>query len=103
MTMAATPKEFIENEISSNKITVFSKSYCPYCTSTKQLFDSLNVDYNVIELDQRDDGSDIQATLLDMTGQRTVPSTFIDKKHVGGNDKVQAAAKSGDLQKMLGI
>eukprot|EP00590_Aulacoseira_subarctica_P004760 CAMPEP_0172425384 /NCGR_PEP_ID=MMETSP1064-20121228/31736_1 /TAXON_ID=202472 /ORGANISM="Aulacoseira subarctica , Strain CCAP 1002/5" /LENGTH=51 /DNA_ID=CAMNT_0013168197 /DNA_START=249 /DNA_END=404 /DNA_ORIENTATION=+ len=46
-------------------------------------------------------GSDIQAALAELTGQRTVPNVFIKGKHLGGNDKTQAASKSGELKKML--
>lgn len=101
--MSQTPQDFIESQIGGNKVTVFSKTYCPYCSSTKALFDSMNVDYTAIELDIRDDGAAIQQALLEKTGQRTVPNTFVGKEWVGGNDKVQAAAKDGKLQKMLGI
>jgi glutaredoxin 3 len=95
----------IQSEIDSSKVVVFSKSYCPYCLATKKLFKDLGVnkDVKVIELDKRSDGDAIQSELLKMTGQRTVPNTFINGQHLGGNDKAQAAAKSGDLQKKLGL
>jgi glutaredoxin 3 len=64
---------------------VFSKSYCPYCTDTKNLFSRLNVPVKVHELDRMPDGSAIQSALLGMTGQRTVPNVFINGKHLGGN------------------
>jgi len=96
-------EDLIQSEIDSNNVMVFSKSYCPYCAATKSLFSSLGVDFKVIELDQRPDGSDIQAKLAEMTGQRTVPNTFINGKHLGGNDKAQAANSSGELKKMLGL
>ena len=50
-----------------------------------------------------DDGADIQAALLEISGQKTVPNVFIKGQHLGGNDVTQAAAKSGKLQEMLGI
>lgn len=93
--------EFAKSEIASNDVVVFSKSYCPYCTKTKQLFNSMNVNAKVIELDQMDDGNDIQAALLDISGQRTVPNVFIKGTHLGGNDDTQAAARSGKLAKMM--
>jgi glutaredoxin 3 len=93
----------IQSEIDSSKVVVFSKSYCPYCVATKKLFKDLGVDAKVIELDKRRDGDAIQSELLKMTGQRTVPNTFINGQHLGGNDKAQAAAKSGELQKKLGL
>jgi glutaredoxin 3 len=46
-----------------------------------------------------DDGSDIQATLKDITGQGTVPNIFIGKKHIGGNSELQSKKK--DLSSLL--
>lgn len=95
------PEDLIKNEIETNKVVVFSKSYCPFCSATKALFTDMGLEFKVIELDQRPDGGDIQASLAQMTGQRTVPNTFIDGVQLGGNDKAQAAASSGELKKML--
>lgn len=36
-----------------------------------------------------DDGSAIQEALEEMTHQRTVPSIFINKQHIGGNSDLQ--------------
>lgn len=93
--------EFAKTEIDSNDVVVFSKSYCPYCTATKTLLKDMSIDFTLYELDQMDNGADIQAALLEMSGQRTVPNVFIKGQHLGGNDKTQAAAKSGKLQEML--
>lgn len=37
--------------INDNAVVVFSKSYCPYCDSSKKLLDSLNAKYTTLELD----------------------------------------------------
>lgn len=98
------PAAYILSEVGSHDVVVFSKSYCPFCTSTKSLFEKLpGVEARVIELDQRDDGDAIQSALLDKTGQRTVPSVFIKGEHIGGNDDTQKSFKSGELTKKLGI
>ncbi|GAA5820710.1 hypothetical protein JCM11251_003123 [Rhodosporidiobolus azoricus] len=97
-------KSAVEDNISGSsakKTVVFSKSYCPYCKSTKDLLDSLKVDYDVYELDQMEEGSDWQAYLAEKTGQRTVPSVFIGQKHIGGNSDLQALHKKGELQKLV--
>ena len=83
-------------------MVVFSKSYCPFCTTTKNLFNSKNIDAKVIELDEIDNGAEIQSALLDLSGQRTVPNVFVKGKHLGGNDDTQAAARSGKLSELLG-
>ncbi|KAI8082928.1 glutaredoxin [Halteromyces radiatus] len=97
----SSPAEIVEELIKNNKVVIFSKSYCPYCTATKDLFKQLGVTVVVIELDERQDGAAIQDYLLTKTGQRTVPNVFVAQKHIGGNDKVQAANKDGTLQKLL--
>ena len=48
-----------------------------------------------------DDGEAIQAALLEISGQRTVPNVFIGGAHVGGNDDVHNANNSGDLKAKL--
>jgi len=62
----------------------------------------MNIPAKIIELDNMDNGPEVQAALLDISGQRTVPNVFIKGKHLGGNDDSQAAARSGKLQEMLG-
>ena len=61
----------------------------------------MNIPAKIIELDTMDNGSEVQAALLDISGQRTVPNVFIKGKHMGGNDDTQAAARSGKLAKMM--
>merc|ERR1719391_1332277 len=78
--------EQVEKLITNNKVMVFSKTTCPFCVKIKQLFDSLKIKYEVLELDQEADGPAIQAALAEKSGQRTVPNVFINEKHVGGCD-----------------
>mmetsp|Transcript_23316 Transcript_23316/g.57385 ORF Transcript_23316/g.57385 Transcript_23316/m.57385 type:complete len:152 (+) Transcript_23316:76-531(+) len=96
--------KFAKSEIESNDVVVFSKSYCPFCLKTKELFESLDVEFTVHELDEMgDDGPALQHALLQMSGQKSVPNVFIKGEHLGGNDDTQAAAKEGKLQEMLGL
>lgn len=94
-------EEEIKVTIAATKVVVYSKSWCPFCQKTKALFDGLGVPYTAVELDERDDGAEVQEALLGITGQRTVPNVFVGGKHLGGNDDTQRAAKSGALQDML--
>ncbi len=85
------------------QVVIYSKVYCPYCTSTKQLFNTKfpNVQVKVIELDQISNGSTIQRVLAQITGQRTVPNVWVKGKFVGGNDDTQGLFRSGKLSEML--
>lgn len=98
------PDEFAQSEIDSNDVVVFSKSYCPFCTKTKDLFTEMGVDFVVHEMDEMgDDGPDLQMALMKMTGQKSVPNVFVKQQHIGGNDDTQSAAKAGKLKELLGI
>jgi len=88
-----------QNIIEENGVAVFSKSYCPYCKATKALLSDLGAKYYSIELDQVEDGVDIQAALREINGQSSVPNIYINKKHIGGNSDLQA--KKGDLPELL--
>ncbi|KAL9838461.1 thioredoxin reductase 3 [Geothlypis trichas] len=92
----------VRNLITSHRVMIFSKSYCPYCNKVKELFRSLHVDYYALELDVTDDGASIQQVLAELTNQRTVPNVFVNGTHVGGCDATYQAYKDGSLQKLLG-
>ncbi|KAG1138933.1 hypothetical protein G6F37_010060 [Rhizopus arrhizus] len=94
-------EQIVEEIIKNNKIAVFSKSYCPYCTRAKKALEGLNLDFFHIELDEKEDGADIQGYLLAKTGQRTVPNIFINQKHVGGCDDLMQAISSGNINQLL--
>ncbi|KAK6202390.1 thioredoxin-like protein [Scheffersomyces amazonensis] len=83
--------------INSKPIFIASKTYCPYCKATKSTIGEITKDAYILELDELDDGEEIQAALLELTGQRTVPNVFINGEHIGGNSDVQALKSSDKL------
>ncbi|KAL5208782.1 hypothetical protein ABZP36_033217 [Zizania latifolia] len=96
------PSAFVQNAIYSNRITIFSKTYCPYSMHAKRIFRDLKESPYVVELDLREDGRDIQSVLLDLVGRHTVPQVFVNGHHVGGSDDTANALSNGQLQKLLG-
>ncbi|WOL19028.1 glutaredoxin-C8 [Canna indica] len=100
---AAKRVSFVKKAVSSHDIVIFSKSYCPYCKRAKTVFKELKKEPYVVELDQREDGPEIQDALSDMVGRRTVPQVFIHGKHLGGSDDTVEAYESGKLLTLLGI
>ncbi|KAF9011433.1 glutaredoxin [Cyathus striatus] len=95
--------EFVDSAIADNTVAIFSKSYCPYCKSAKKLFADKypTVKTTVYELDERDDGSEIQDYLYEKTGQRTVPNVFITGKHIGGSDDLADAHNENKIAPLL--
>lgn len=91
----------IQDTVAASDVVVFSKSWCPFCQKTKKALTLEEIPFTAVELDERDDGQDIQDALAEMTGQRTVPSVFIKGTHVGGNDDTQRGLRDGSVQRML--
>ncbi|PKU69083.1 glutaredoxin-C8 [Dendrobium catenatum] len=100
---AAGKEAFVKKTVAAHNIVIFSKSYCPYCRRAKAVFSELKKAPYVVELDQRDDGGEIQDALSTIVGRRTVPQVFINGKHLGGSDDTVEAYESGKLAKILGI
>ena len=52
-------------------VMVFSKSTCPFCMRAKATIKEHGHDFHAVELDQLAEGKEMQASLLELTGQRT--------------------------------
>jgi len=98
---------------------IYSKTYCPYCSRAKALFEQLNVEVKVAELDvigagwerhcrslllltpnpspSTEDGSEVQKALKVITGSGTVPQIFVGGEFLGGCSEVTALHQSKQL------
>ncbi|XP_072166669.1 uncharacterized protein [Diadema setosum] len=95
-------QKFVEAEIRDNKVVVFSKTYCPFCTMAKTALKDAGLEnYKLIELDSHSMGAQIQDCLNEITGARTVPRVFIGGKCVGGGTEVKQLQNSGQLVTIL--
>jgi len=72
--------------------------------ATKKLFKLSafkSLDVVVYDMDLMENGQKIHDELKLMTGQRTVPSVFVNGQHLGGNDDIQNAYRTGELNSLL--
>lgn len=46
----------MDDALKDNKVVVFSKSWCPYCTMAKEALNETGVSYKLIELDMKERG-----------------------------------------------
>ena len=94
--------KLIKKNLEENDVFVFSKSYCPYCRRAKSILDRLNIKYAVQELDQEENGYQVQQLLAQhVTGVRTVPQIFFKNQFFGGADYLTQLASTGELQRHL--
>lgn len=89
--------EKVKQLIQSHEIIVFSKSYCPYCQSTKDILKELNVPHTIIEVNEVPNGKLLHQALIYYSKQKTVPNIYIHQTHVGGDSDLKRMRKSGEL------
>lgn len=95
---------YVKNLIEDNKVVIFSKTFCPYCKATLKTFDEARLPVGlvrVLQLDKLNDGSEIQDALYELNDQKTVPSIYILKRHLGGNSELQKLKHEGVLEFIL--
>jgi glutaredoxin 3 len=81
-----------------SKIEIYSTAACPYCVRAKQLLQSKNADFTEIRVDLNDAERE---KMMARSQRKSVPQIFIDDKHIGGFDDLQALDKAGGLDKLL--
>ena len=69
----------VDGKIKSKKVMVFSKTYCPFCTKAKKVFQELlkenklsSEEYEVMEIENDPNCDAIQAYLQKITGAKSV-------------------------------
>lgn len=82
----------------SSKVTVYTKSSCPFCVRAKRLLDRKGVAYEEISVEGKDD---LRAWLVEATGQMTVPQIFVGERSLGGFSDLDALDREGKLDPIL--
>jgi glutaredoxin 3 len=80
-------------------VKMYSTLVCPYCIRAKALLKQRGVteiDEVRVDLDPGE-----RASMLQLTGRRTVPQIFIGNTHVGGCDDLIALDQRGGLVPLL--
>ncbi len=80
-------------------VTIYTKSWCPYCQDAKALLREKQVAFDEISVDGDRAG---QARMAERAGGRSsVPQIFIGDRHVGGCDDLYALDHAGKLDALL--
>lgn len=80
-------------------VTIYTKSYCPYCHAAKDLLKKKGAAFE--EIDVTTDREGQTAMTKRAGGRTTVPQIFIGAAHVGGCDDLYALDASGKLDPLL--
>lgn len=80
-------------------VTIYTKSWCPYCSAAKELLTEKHATFDEIEITGR---ADRRSEMIARSGgSSTVPQIFIGDRHVGGCDDLYALDRQGELGPLL--
>ena len=91
----------LNNFISQNVVTIFSMSWCPYCTRAKQLMKSLGLKTKVYEVDLNEVPDNVIQELQQKSNHKTWPNIFIGNDSVKGFSDVQALINQGHFDQLV--
>ncbi|MDJ0938466.1 MAG: glutaredoxin 3 [Woeseiaceae bacterium] len=77
---------------------IYFKDWCPYSQRALQLLDAKGVDYTAIDV--TNDG-DKELEMRARAGRTSVPQIFVDDRHLGGFDDINALDRAGELDPIL--
>jgi glutaredoxin 3 len=85
--------------MSAPQVTMYTTSWCPYCSRARSLLTRKGVAFDDIDVDEHPGKrTEMQAR----SGRRSVPQIFIGDHHVGGCDDLHALEAAGKLDALLG-
>jgi glutaredoxin 3 len=80
------------------KVTIYTTTYCPYCSRAKRLLQRKGVAFEEIDAEGDDR---LRAWLAATTGQLTVPQIFVGERPLGGFSDIDALDRQGRLDPIL--
>lgn len=97
------PAKFVSDVVGAGGISVFAKSYCPYCKQALSILKEEGADMTVYQLDEYQEPANgpVQQELNKITGSLSVPQIFVDGKCIGGASELEALKADGKLKEAL--
>lgn len=80
------------------RVVIYSTPFCGYCAAAKRLLNAKGAEFTDVDV-MFEAGR--RAEMEERSGRRTVPQIFINDRHVGGFDDLNALDKAGELDTLL--
>ena len=79
-------------------VTIYTTSWCPYCSAAKKLLRDKGAAFDEIDVDAV---SGARQEMIGRAGRTSVPQIFVGAEHVGGCDDLHALERAGRLDPLL--
>jgi len=81
-----------------DKIEIYTKNFCPYCTRAKALLDKMGLSYTEYELTF---DPPREAEMIERSGRFTVPQIFVDNAPIGGSDELFELVENDNFYSLM--
>ena len=82
-------------------VEIYTGPLCVFCDRAKALLNKKGVSYKEINITS--DPIKMDEMIIKTNGMKTIPQIFIDGRHIGGNDRLQALENEGKLNSLLNL
>ena len=82
-------------------VEIYTGPLCAFCDRAKALLNKKGVAYKEINI--ASDPNKMDEMIKKTNGMKTIPQIFIDGRHIGGNDRLQALENEGKLNSLLNL
>ena len=82
-----------------NAVTIYTRSWCGYCSAAKDLLRNKGVNFKDIDIEATSGAR--QEMVQKARGRTSVPQIFIGERHIGGCDDLFALERAGKLDPLL--
>ena len=82
-------------------VEIYTGPLCVFCDRAKALLNKKGVSYKEINI--ASDPNKMDEMIKKTNGMKTIPQIFIDGRHIGGNDRLQALENEGKLNSLLNL
>ena len=79
-------------------LDVYTRPTCIWCIRAKELLNSKGIPFKNLDINDDELREELK---VKAPGIKTIPQIFIGDHYIGGNDQLQNANRSGELDKLL--
>ncbi|MEW4983190.1 MAG: glutaredoxin 3 [Cycloclasticus sp.] len=81
-----------------SNITIYTSSFCPYCTQAIRLLNKKNIEFTEISISQEPEK---RAEMIQKSQRTTVPQIFNGETHIGDCMEIYGFESAGKLDDLL--
>jgi len=83
-----------------DKIEIYTRNFCPYCTRAKALLEKMGLSYTEYELTF---DPPRETEMIKRSGRFSVPQIFVNNASIGGSDELFELVENDNFSSLLNL